>query len=267
MEQSPEPAPDPGFVTDLSDLPASEESHVEIHKPKPVYSWREFLSEIGVVVIGIIIALSGEQAVEAFHRSTEVSGLRADLHGETRQVLADAQTCEARADYELSWLAKRISQVQVAVWQHRALAAREPNKTPICASPDIPIWRSAKSGGKPNLLNKGEVNAFAEVEYVQAHVDALNERRAEAESSVVSLVRRLPELPDGSPDFSVISRPDLQEYLSLLAKATEAIGNSRTWLRVLIGAEQAVLKGQVALNDIYASERKAAVGDVQDIAM
>lgn len=37
---------------------------MEIHKPKPVRTWREFLSEISVVVIGIAIALSGEQGIE-----------------------------------------------------------------------------------------------------------------------------------------------------------------------------------------------------------
>lgn len=37
---------------------------MEIHKPKPVHSWRELLSEVGVVVIGIAIALSGEQVIE-----------------------------------------------------------------------------------------------------------------------------------------------------------------------------------------------------------
>jgi hypothetical protein len=36
---------------------------VEIHKPKAAHSWREFLTEIGTVVIGVAIALAGEQAV------------------------------------------------------------------------------------------------------------------------------------------------------------------------------------------------------------
>lgn len=37
---------------------------MEIHKPKPVHSWRELVSEIGVIVIGIVIALSAEQVIE-----------------------------------------------------------------------------------------------------------------------------------------------------------------------------------------------------------
>ena len=37
---------------------------MEIHKPKPVHNWRELASEVGVVVVGIIIALSAEQLLE-----------------------------------------------------------------------------------------------------------------------------------------------------------------------------------------------------------
>jgi hypothetical protein len=37
---------------------------LEIHKPRPVHTWRELASEVGVVVVGIIIALSAEQLLE-----------------------------------------------------------------------------------------------------------------------------------------------------------------------------------------------------------
>ncbi|MCP3733971.1 hypothetical protein M9979_03660 [Sphingomonas sp. RP10(2022)] len=43
------------------------EEQLDIHKPKPVHSWREFINEIGVIVIGVLIALGGEQAVESLH--------------------------------------------------------------------------------------------------------------------------------------------------------------------------------------------------------
>jgi len=40
---------------------------MEFHKPKPVHSWREFLTEVGTIVLGILIALSLEQMVETWH--------------------------------------------------------------------------------------------------------------------------------------------------------------------------------------------------------
>ncbi len=40
---------------------------MEIHKPKPVHSWREFLLELGTITLGVCIALAAEQTVEWFH--------------------------------------------------------------------------------------------------------------------------------------------------------------------------------------------------------
>jgi hypothetical protein len=49
---------------------------VDIHKPKPVHSLREFLSELGVIVLGVLIALAAEQAVETLHWRHEVADAR-----------------------------------------------------------------------------------------------------------------------------------------------------------------------------------------------
>ena len=40
---------------------------MDIHKPKPWHGARELLKEIGTIVIGVLIALGAEQAVEALH--------------------------------------------------------------------------------------------------------------------------------------------------------------------------------------------------------
>jgi len=45
---------------------AETEPPMDIHKPKPVHNWREFSSEIAVIVVGVMIALGGEQIVENF---------------------------------------------------------------------------------------------------------------------------------------------------------------------------------------------------------
>jgi hypothetical protein len=46
---------------------------MEIHRPKhPVQGWREFLKEVGVIVLGVLIALGAEQAVEWLHWRQQV---------------------------------------------------------------------------------------------------------------------------------------------------------------------------------------------------
>jgi hypothetical protein len=240
---------------------------MDIHKPKPWRSAREFLKEYLIIVVGVLTALAGEQTVESVHRHTEGSALRTDLHEESRQILMDAQQCEGLADYELRWLRNRIAPVQASVWRGQRLGPREANDEPICASPDVPIWRSAKSAGKTGLLTKGELNAYAEVEYVQNHLDSYYEDTVKAKAAVRAFNSQLPRLPSGEPDFSVLSRDDLRKYLVLLSDAARAFDQYRGWLGILIGAEKAVMRGKTNLTEIYASERASSGGDVTHHSM
>lgn len=44
---------------------------MHFHLPKPLHGWREFAGEVGIIVIGVLIALGAEQLVEAAHRQRE----------------------------------------------------------------------------------------------------------------------------------------------------------------------------------------------------
>ena len=75
---------------------------MHIHKPKAAHGVREFLSEIAVIVVGILIAIGIEQAVEAWHWAREVREARASLHREmdrTNEFFATrvaAEPCQKR---------------------------------------------------------------------------------------------------------------------------------------------------------------------------
>lgn len=55
---------------------------MHIHRPKPLHGLRETLGEIGIIVVGIIIAIGLEQGVEQIHWRTEVHEARSSLHDE-----------------------------------------------------------------------------------------------------------------------------------------------------------------------------------------
>ena len=40
---------------------------MHFHLPKPIHGWREFLGEISIIVIGVLIALGAEQMLENWH--------------------------------------------------------------------------------------------------------------------------------------------------------------------------------------------------------
>src|SRR5437868_11970983 len=87
---------------------AREDTSVEIHKPKPIHNWREFLKEVGIIVLGVSIALAAEQAVEYFHWRSQVAQARTFLTAEITRDTANAisrlrtQQCTERRLDELS---------------------------------------------------------------------------------------------------------------------------------------------------------------------
>jgi hypothetical protein len=48
--------------------------------PKPLHGWREFAGEVGIIVIGVLIALGAEQVVEEIHFRNAVASERMALH-------------------------------------------------------------------------------------------------------------------------------------------------------------------------------------------
>ena len=44
---------------------------MHLHLPKPLHGWRAFVGEVGIIVIGVLIALGAEQFVESGHRRLE----------------------------------------------------------------------------------------------------------------------------------------------------------------------------------------------------
>ena len=50
---------------------------MHVHLPKPLHGWREFAGEVGIIVLGVLIALTADQLVVAFQWHREVQGFRA----------------------------------------------------------------------------------------------------------------------------------------------------------------------------------------------
>src|SRR3954463_12178193 len=55
---------------------------MDIHQPKPIHNWRDFLKEVGTIVLGVCIALAAEQAVETLHNRSRAEKARANVHVE-----------------------------------------------------------------------------------------------------------------------------------------------------------------------------------------
>lgn len=127
---------------------------MDIHKPKPVHSLREFLSEILVVVCGILIAIGLEQAVETLHWAETVHEAKSSIH--TDLVLAsvliqERLAHEACADAYLDALASAVAS-SPAQWRPRPADYCGFHHAAVYATLIRPwpteVWRSIEAAGE-----------------------------------------------------------------------------------------------------------------------
>src|SRR3954469_6013594 len=69
-------------MSEAAQIPSPEDPQMDIHKPKPIHNWREFLKEVGIIVLGVSIALAGEQAVERWHEQRQYAEARQAMYDE-----------------------------------------------------------------------------------------------------------------------------------------------------------------------------------------
>jgi hypothetical protein len=93
---------------------------MHVHVPKPLHGWRPFVGEVGIIVIGVLIALGAEQVVQWVHGRENVSQLRAALKGELAddrarwEYMSAADRCSLkRLDALERWLATAPSSARL----------------------------------------------------------------------------------------------------------------------------------------------------------
>jgi hypothetical protein len=111
---------------------------MDIHKPKPWHGGREFVKEIGTIVIGVLIALGAEQAVEWLHWRIEAAEAREALKEEVR---IDA-TNSAASVVESRCMGERL---QDLVALARGGAHADMGEA-LLTSPNSTAWDVAKAG-------------------------------------------------------------------------------------------------------------------------
>ena len=61
---------------------------MKLSMPKPLHGWRAFAGEVGVIVLGVLLALGAQQVAEAVNERREAAETRATLTGEIEESLA-----------------------------------------------------------------------------------------------------------------------------------------------------------------------------------
>lgn len=115
---------------------------MDVHKPRPAHSAREFFTEIGTIVCGILIALGLEQAIEAWHWHEVVGEERSALRDEIGQLRA---AMKGRLGLEPCF-APRLADVKEIIRRHderEPLRIIGPLGRPLWPPTPQPLWNLA----------------------------------------------------------------------------------------------------------------------------
>ena len=205
-------------------------SMLDVHAPhEPIHSWASFLIHIAAIVVGLLIAVALEQAVEWFH------------HGHQREQLATALLRDgdanrgyikddiAEAQGVLDWALGEIEILEHAGPTGPVTLHRMPRG--FIGSPDAGVWPSAKASGVTHLLPASAQNWF---EYLSEEYDQTFVSSASAQAQLLfayaaldqAIIGHATKMPSGEIDVSTLSavqRATAMECLRSIAERARGV--------------------------------------------
>lgn len=197
---------------------ATGETSVHIHLPKPLHGWREVVGEVGIIVIGILIALSAEELVQTIHWSHMVDEAKESLTAQlqvsyfnSRERIA-FQGCTERQLDRLDELLERPAipdklnrvNIPVRLWGTSA-------------------WDAAVSSGAAAHMTPEDRNGYATLFAFTDRMGELNAKEFDITTSLDTIYRH-PKLSESTRDRLIQNVSQLRSYQRLLALG------SRQWL-------------------------------------
>lgn len=84
---------------------------MHVHLPKPIHGWRAFVGEVGIIVLGVLIALGFEQVVEELNWRERTRDAVSDLKSESENnyaIMAERATVQPCIDAQLDRLMAHV---------------------------------------------------------------------------------------------------------------------------------------------------------------
>lgn len=164
------------FATESASLDAD----MEIHTPKhAVRTWRDFLKEVGVIVLGVLIALGAEQTVEKVREHTASADTRRSVRSE---IAANLLLLNVRAASQ-GCIDRRLQEIGT-ILASAGDGVPEPHPTwvsrPEFWSLSSSSWQAATGAGRAALLSEEEQRTLGSYYNVFEYLDREQEREQQA---------------------------------------------------------------------------------------
>lgn len=155
---------------------------LDVHPPHhPAHSWRDFFIHIATIVVGLLIAVGLEQAVEGIHHHRERVELEERLRQEAEQNSKALDSSRRTWQDHAAWLAGVISQLQSAPAAGGFVTVMLPSAVDRGSQPSKRVvWSVAKSNGTLALLPESEQEIFERVDWIAEHEELAFQRSLQA---------------------------------------------------------------------------------------
>lgn len=114
---------------------------MHVHLPKPLHGWRALAGEVGIIVLGVLIALGAEQFVESLHWRHQVHETREAIDSEASHDLAVLQFRLKQRDCVTARL-DELDRWSKALGSGQPVRLRKPIDPPISFAVRTAVWDS-----------------------------------------------------------------------------------------------------------------------------
>jgi hypothetical protein len=218
---------------------------MDLHKPKPWQGVREFLKEYLIIVVGVLTALGGEQAVEALHGLHQAHAGEAELRiafareAENAALRAAQDACVTRRLAELSSILRQATETGRLP---PIGAVGHPSFTPWT----VGVWNALVADQTVSHLPRQDAIAYTTIVQTTVYLSGLSDREEDQWTVLDSMVgpgRRLSDV-------------EAQQLRTTLAMAA----GSSVHMTVTSGRLREAMKatGLLAPSDFTEAARRAA---------
>ena len=233
---------------------------LDVHPPhEAAHSWKDFLIHIATIVIGLVIAVGLEQAVELIHHHHQRQQLESDLHAESLRNLHIALDNISIAQLHLSHATSLYAQLQHLDRNHGPLLLDESMRGLMgTARPATAAWTTAQQNATLSLLPHQVAQKYtrlysvAEMVSVALDKNNISDQAFRAASSPAVLdpsTLSITALRPRSYDAAALDPEDLRTLRNALAAQIQQLNSFCVYNTFLYGGAWAAARGSLSDQD------------------
>lgn len=238
---------------------------MHFHLPKPVHGWREFAGEVGIIVIGILIALSAEQVIENLHWHEKVASAKMSIEFEINDQLDYSEEVMNFKPCTNSF----VNALEAAIIRHDrvGIAKLHDTRPPFETHPwRSTAWQSALSTQVADHFDQKELDQYALIftsfNDIARHQDALINDFAEATAGRIG-----GPTDTASTQLQLTAAERLRSQLAVVNEIAHATSNEIAGGRSVSGWKPIERHRWQRLKDRTARQREVCLATVKAVGV